>query len=408
MKETLYYKDNYKTDFESVVVECIEDNGVYKIVLENTAFYPEGGGQKADIGKINGILVKDVQIKDDIIYHTLEKPIAVGETVIGKVDFESRFSNMQHHTAEHIVSGLVCKEYTAENVGFHMGQDAVTMDFNVILTKEQIEKIEQKANEAVFQNIEIKINNYTKEQVKDMQYRSKKELEGIIRIVEIPGYDICACCGLHVEKTGEIGMIKLLSVEKYKSGCRVSMICGKKAIQNYNDIYNQVNSTSTLLSCKHDEVYNKVEELQEKIKQLQHQNRCLEEKIFEAEVNSLEPKKVQLLFKEALDSNEMKNLCTKLKEKSLEISAVFAKNGDNYRFQIMSDKIDLRPIAKELTTIFHGRGGGKGEYIQGQITATKEEIEKYFLRLILFFYDIKCSIIVSDKTKGELQWILIQ
>lgn len=359
MKETLYYKDNYKMEFKSNIVNCIEDKGLYKVVLEETAFYPEGGGQNADIGQIDEIPVIDVQEKDGLIYHIVEKPIEIGKEVIGKVDFETRFSNMQHHTAEHIVSGLVCKKYEAENVGFHMGQDAVTMDFNVLLTKKQIEEIEEEANQAVFKNIEIKVKNYTKEQVKNLEYRSKKELEGIIRIVEIPGYDICACCGLHVARTGEIGMIKLLSVEKYKTGCRVSMICGKKAVANYNEIYGQLDATSTLLSSKHNEVYEKVEELLNKIKQLQQKNRCLEEEMFEAEIKGLETKKVQLLFKENLGANEMKLLCTKLKEKSLELAGVFSKDGEHFRFQIMSDNIDLRPIAKELTTTFEGKGGRK-------------------------------------------------
>lgn len=373
MQDTLYYKDNYLMEFKTKVVNCIKEGEIYKVVLENTAFYPEGGGQKADIGLINNINVIDVQEKDGIIYHTVNNEIDVGTEVSCKVDFESRFSNMQHHTAEHIVSGIVCKKYHADNVGFHMGKDVVTMDFNVVLNKSQIEEIERLANEAVFKNIPINTKNYLKEEAQKLEYRSKKDIDGIIRIVEIPGYDICACCGIHVARTGEIGVIKLLSVEKYKSGSRVSMVCGKNALNNYNEIYNQIDKISAMLSAKHSEIVNNVNELLDKNLSLKRQYSVLRNQMFDYEISGKSIEKNQFLIKDNLEPNEIKILCTKLQDKTLDITGVLSKDNNMYRFQIMSKESDLRPIANELTTKYNGKGGGNSNFIQGQLIITDEQ-----------------------------------
>ena len=383
MHDTLYCKDNYLKEFQSKVVDCIEENGKYQIVLEDTAFYPEGGGQNADIGWIDEISVIDVQEKNGIIYHTVDQKIEIGKEIFGKIDFEKRFSNMQHHTAEHIVSGLICSKYDAENVGFHMGKDAVTIDFNVNLDKQQVEEIELLANEAVFQNLEVKVNNYNKEQIKDLKYRSKKELDGIIRIVEIPGYDICACCGIHVSRTGEIGMIKLLSVQKYKTGCRIELVCGKRALQSFNDIYQQIDDTSVLLSIQHNEVFETAKELLNKINDQKHQNVLLKNELFDLELSRIDRKENQFLVKENLAMNEVKILCPKLLEKSSNMAGIFSKVEDVYYFQIMSHEKDLRPIAKEITANYNGKGGGSCNCVQGQLHTNSEQINEIFKNYFL-------------------------
>lgn len=376
MLDTLYYKDNYLKEFKTKVINCIEENEKIKVVLQETAFYPEGGGQNADTGWIDEARVLDVKEKDGVIYHTVDAKLEVGKQVICKIYFEQRYSNMQHHTAEHIVSGLICNKYDTQNVGFHMGKDAVTMDFNVVLNKEQIEEIEQMANEAVFKNLPIKVTNYTKEQAKKLEYRSKKDLEGTIRIVEIPGYDICACCGLHVARTGEIGMIKLLSVQKYKAGCRISLLCGKRALENYNDIYKQIDATTTLLSIQFDEVADSVKELVEKNKELKHQNMLLKEEMFELEIKSMQEKRNQFIIKENLNPNEIRLLCNKLQEKASNIAGVFSKEGNIYRFQIISKESDLKEISKELINKYDGKGGGNANSIQGQFNITEKQVKE--------------------------------
>lgn len=376
MLDTLYYKDNYLKEFKTIVKECIKENNKILVVLENTAFYPEGGGQPADTGVIDDIKVLDVQEKENKIFHTVEKEIPVGKSVNCKIDFEKRFSNMQHHSAEHIVSGLICKNYACNNVGFHMGKDFVTMDFNIILNKQQIEEIEQKANEAVYKNIDITQKIVSEKEAENIEYRSKKKISGDIRLVEIPGYDICACCGVHVNKTGEIGIIKILSVEKYKSGVRVYMICGKKALENYNNEYEQMAKLSVLLSSKHEEIYNSVIELKEEIKKIKIKNSKLQNEMFKSEINKIEQNEINIIFKEDLSSNDIKNLCQLLKEKSKKIAAVFSKDNGTYKYMIMSEDFNATEISKKFNETLNGRGGGKPNMVQGQIFGTEEQIKE--------------------------------
>lgn len=376
MLDTLYYKDNYLKEFKTIVKECIKENNKILVVLENTAFYPEGGGQPADTGFIDDIKVLDVQEKENKIFHTVEKEILIGKNVNCKIDFEKRFSNMQHHSAEHIVSGLICKNYNCNNVGFHMGKDFVTMDFNIILNKKQIEEIEQKANEAVYKNVDITQKIVSEKEAENIEYRSKKKISGDIRLVEIPGYDICACCGVHVNKTGEIGIIKILSVEKYKSGVRVYMVCGKKALENYNNEYEQMTKLSVLLSSKHEEIYDSVLELKEEIKNLKIKNSKLQNDMFKNEIKKIESNEINIIFKENLNSNDIKNLCQLLKEKSTKIAAVFSKDDETYKYVVMSENFNATVISKKLNETLNGRGGGKPNMVQGQVFGTEEQIKE--------------------------------
>lgn len=378
IKDTLYYKNNYLTEFTTKVVNCIEENEKIKVVLENTAFYPEGGGQPSDIGTINGIKVNHVEEKNDVIYHIVENKLNIGEIANCKIDFENKFVNMQNHSAEHIISGLVCKKYNANNVGFHMGKDCVTMDFDVLLKEEDIREIEILANQAVYKNIEIKSGIYSKEEANKINYRSKKEINEDIRLVEVPGYDICACCGVHVTKTGEIGIIKLLYVEKYKSGCRVYMLAGSKALQNYTEEYEVVDKIGSLLSLKHNEIYDGVISLKQEIENLKKEKNKLKNEIFENQVKCLEEQDNIILFEKDLESDDIKILCTKIKEKANKISAVFSENNGIYRFMMMSDNIDLKELSNKFRKELNAKCGGNSVLVQGQISSDKESILNFF------------------------------
>ena len=229
----LFDQDAYLGEFEATVERSVCEGGMYRVLLDQTAFFPEGGGQPADEGTLDGIFVTDVQEIDGEIWHTVEAPLEPGKTVVGKLDFEKRFSNMQNHCGEHIVSGIVHRIYGFNNVGFHMGSDVITVDFDGVLTEEQLYDVEQEANEAVLRNVPVTISYPSKEELETMDYRSKKEIEGQVRIVTIEGYDSCACCGTHVAKTGEIRLIKILSAQKNKGGVRVTMLSGEKAYADY-------------------------------------------------------------------------------------------------------------------------------------------------------------------------------
>lgn len=373
IKETLYYKDNYLTTFDAVVKECINDK-VIKVVLDKTAFYPEGGGQPSDIGKLNDVNVLRVEVKNDIIYHIVDKEIPVGTKVKGEIDWDYRFLNMQSHTAEHIVSGIICKMYSTANVGFHIGKDFITMDFPVDISKDDLRNIEKLANQAVYKNIKIEEKIYSPEEAKSLEYRSKIELHEDIRIVKIEGYDICACCGVHVSRTGEIGTIKLLKVEKYKTGVRIYMLVGLKAIEDYTNKYEEVNKISALLSLKPNEVYIGVENQSKEIEELKREVVSLKNKIYRKEISNFSERENIVVHHADMEMNEMKNYCNLLKEKATNIAGVVS----NGRFLMMSDNVDLKSVLNELKTEFDIKGGGNSQLIQGQFAGDVEALIKKF------------------------------
>lgn len=378
IKDTLFYKDNYLKEFKSKVIECFEENGKIKIILENTAFYPEGGGQPSDIGYIANAKVLHVEEKENKILHEVDKKIEIGKEVFCKVDFNERFSNMQNHTAEHIVSGLVCQKYDASNVGFHIGKEFTTMDFNTQISENELRELEKLANEAIYKNIKVDIKVYSPEEVKKISYRSKKELKEDVRLVKVEGYDICACCGIHVNKTGEIGIIKLLKAEKYKNGIRIYMLAGFKAVEDYTKQFEQVNKISTLLSLKLNEVYDGVENLTKEIEELKKEKSILKNKIFTNELEKINQEENIILEKENLDMNDMKFLCSKLKEKASKISGIIS----NGKFVFMSDNINLKEILESLKNKFNIKGGGNGKMIQGQTQEAPQKIIEEIKRIV--------------------------
>ena len=382
MNSELYYKDNYLKEFKAQIIESIEENGRFMVVLSQTAFYPEGGGQLADTGIIDGVKVMDVQEREGKIYHIVEKEISEGKTVNCKIDFDKRFSNMQHHTGEHIVSGIINQKYGADNIGFHMGRDVVTVDFNVLINKEQIKEVENLANEAIYKNIDVQVIISNKEELENVNYRSKRDLDGDIRIVKIPGYDTCACCGIHVAKTGEIGIIKILSIEKYKKGTRIYMICGQKAINKYNEIYESVDSVSTLLSVKHNEVFDAVMNLKKDIQKEISKNTELQNKLLDEKIKNINRQKNIIFFEENISSKEMKNMLNKLKAKAENIVAIFSIEENTCKYMIESENVDISQLGKSLNEKFNGKGGGKKNFLQGQIIGNKEEIDKYINSII--------------------------
>lgn len=377
IKNSLYYKDGYLKEFEAVVKECIEEDKKIKIILDNTAFYPEGGGQPSDTGFIDNVRVLKVEEKENEIYHIVDKKINVGKKVFCKINFEERFQNMQNHTAEHIVSGIICKKYNTSNVGFHIGKDFVTLDFKITLSEKQLREIESIANNAIYENIEVISKIYTPEEIKSINYRSKIELKEEVRLVKINKYDICACCGVHVKRTGEIGIIKLLKSEKYKSGIRIYMLAGKQALENYNMVYNQISKISSVLSLKLDEVEEGVSNLIKEIEKLKKDKNNLTDILFENEINNMETKESIILIKNDLNMKDMKNYCLKLKKKTTKIAGIIC----NGRFLIMSDNVNLKEKFEVLKENLDIKGGGNALLIQGQINESPykliELLEKY-------------------------------
>ncbi|MGB8453839.1 MAG: alanyl-tRNA editing protein [Anaerocolumna sp.] len=382
----LYNQDSHLKTFEATVLTCVKQTNenlltapAYIVTLDATAFFPEGGGQPSDTGSLNDILVSDVQEDDGIIYHTLASPLNISETVTGQIDWARRFDLMQHHTAEHIVSGIVHKNFGYDNVGFHMGNEAITIDFNGTLTEDDIRFIERKANRAVYENVPIEINYPDPEELKILNYRSKKELSGDIRIVTIPGYDICACCAPHVALTGEIGGIKIVSCQKYKSGVRVSMLCGTRALQDYNSKEKSVTEISVLLSAKPNGV-------QEAVKTLKNENLSLKGQLSNLQNQILTFKAAAIpvgtdficVFDNDLAVDSLRTYANLLIERCTGLCAVFTSIDDKeYKYILAAKTTDIRPMGKSLNDAFQGKGGGSKDMVQGSVRGNKEDLEAF-------------------------------
>ena len=261
--EKIFYEDTHILKFEAKVLECIPVDDLFHIVLDRTAFFPEEGGQLADTGTLNDLPVRDVSIVKDIIYHQMDMPLEIGTDVVGYVDWDRRFDFMQQHSGEHIISGLLHKHYGFHNVGFHLGLSEVTLDFDGSIDMEALREIEAEANQIVFSNRPIHCFFPDRDELEAMEYRSKIEIEGAVRIVEIPGVDVCACCAPHVESTAEIGIIKITGVQSHRGGVRINILCGERALKDYYGKQIAVNTLSALLSAKPELVVDAVKKLQE-------------------------------------------------------------------------------------------------------------------------------------------------
>ena len=328
---------------------------------------------------LDDVRVLDVHEKEGIIYHTTEKALEAGKTVTGKINWEERFEKMQQHTGEHIVSGLVHERFGYNNVGFHLGSDYCTMDFDGTLTKEQLREIELAANQAVWKNIDIVVTYPSKEELANMDYRSKIEIEGQVRIVTVPGYDVCACCAPHVKKTGEIGMLKLVNMVNYKGGERITMLCGVRALKDYEAKDANGKEISALLCAKELEIADAVHHMKEEQTALKSKVADLSGKLlaYRAKEISVDVP-IVTVFDADLSGNEPRELMNQLLERGAKIVAVFAGNdADGYRYVIGSRETDVRPMSKNLNTSFQGRGGGKPEMTQGSLKGKEVEIRTF-------------------------------
>jgi alanyl-tRNA synthetase len=376
----LYYEDSYLKTFTARVTECAKQNETYSVVLDRTAFYPEGGGQPADIGVLNTVNVLDVHEHDGVIVHTTDRPLAVGSLVSGGIHWPHRFSLMQQHSGEHIVSGIVSRLFGYDNVGFRMGAKGVTVDFNGELNEYDQALVEYLANEAVYRNLPIQIGYPSPEKLAVLNYRSKKELSGEIRIVTVSDCDVCACCGTHVANTGEVGVIKLLTSQRYKGGTRISLMIGSKALADYDQKALSVDAISVLLSVKPEEVFTGTEHLLAENNALKQEIVALHDQIFEAKASLVENGTKNIcLFEEDLMPNDLRKFCLLLCERCNGTAVVFSGNDQTgYKYAIGSKSDDVRPLGKEFNQIFHGRGGGSKELVQGSVTGTKDELELFF------------------------------
>jgi len=372
----LYDQDSMLLDFAATVTGCSEKKGQYVVTLDRTAFFPEGGGQGADHGVLGGVNVIDCHEHGGEVEHTTDSPLEVGAVVEGHVDAVRRLDMMQQHSGEHIFSGLVCQLFGYDNVGFHIGSEAVTMDFNGPLTEADVRRVEQLANEIVWKNVPVNTLLPNKEELEAMHYRSKKALEGTVRIVNIPGADTCACCGTHVKQTGAVGQIKVMGWQKYKSGVRVSILCGRRALAEENLLLEQAKNASVALSCKTQELGGAVERVIAERDQLRYQNEQLGMRIFDMLAAQEEAHDVRVVLCDALPASAVRKAAGKLCA-GARFALVLVPREDGYSFAMSSETEDVRPATKALCQRFGGKGGGPKDMTQGVLTGGAiEEIRK--------------------------------
>lgn len=378
MTEKLYDSNSHLSEFTATVIDSFPFADGFATVLDRTAFFPEGGGQASDIGILESAKVYDVQIKDEIIYHYTTKQFQKGEKVKGNIDWQRRFDFMQQHSGEHIVSGVAHRLYGCENVGFHLGKDIVTLDFDKMLTKEQILKIEALANEAIFLN--RKFNTYYPDEqtLATINYRSKKELSGAVRIVEIEGTDICACCAPHVETAAEIGIIKLLDTEKLRGGVRIEMKCGRRALADYNGKYDNIREISKKLAIKQNEAADGVQRLLDTVSELKFKITGLKRQIIDSKVAAFKNNCEQTaVFEDGLEIKELQIFADALFKNFGGIRAVLSECDGGFSFAICGKEKQLDIFFKDFKNTFTVKGGGRNGIVQGTVNGSRAQIEEF-------------------------------
>lgn len=376
--EKLFYKDPFLTEFTATVLDCQPGKNGYIVTLDRTAFYPEGGGQPADHGTLDGIAVTDVHEKSGVVLHNVEATVEIGKTVVGSIDWARRFDHMQQHSGEHICSGLICERFHCDNVGFHMGAESVTIDFNADIPWEELLELEAAANRYIYEDHAIDIQLHRGAELDAIDYRSKKPLEGDVRIVTFPGADCCACCGTHVMRSGQVGIVKFLSVQKFREGVRIELLCGGRAYRYLSACWAQDVAAAQALSVKPTASAAAVERLLGELSALKLRCAKLEESVFAGVAARYAGRGDVLLFEDEMGGESVRRLCDAVAETCGGRCAVFAGAGSAWKYAIGQRGGDLRALTKELNAALSGRGGGKPEFVQGSVGAERGAIEAFF------------------------------
>ena len=377
--EKLYYADPFLKEFTATVLDCQAGKNGYTVTLDRTAFYPEGGGQPADHGTLDGAAVTDVHEKNGVIFHNVDRAVEIGKTVSGSIDWARRFDHMQQHSGEHICSGLICGRYGCDNVGFHMGTDIVTIDFNADIPWEELLEIEGQANRYIQEDHPIDIQFHRGAELDAIDYRSKKPLEGDVRIVAFPGADCCACCGTHVLRSGQVGLVKFLSVQKFREGVRIELLCGQRALDYLSRTWEQAKTIGQHLSVKPVDAAAAVERLEGELSALKMRCAGLEEAVFAGIAAEQAGKGNVLLFQPPMKPDSARKLADAVSKACGGLAAVFAGEGSHYAYALgRADGQDISAAVKALNGALHGRGGGRNGFAQGSVEAAQSAIEAFF------------------------------
>ena len=371
----LYYQDCHLDRFTAQVLSCEQTEKGYAVTLSQTAFYPEGGGQACDLGTLGDAQVLDVREKDEEVVHLCDKPLSPGSTVEGVIDWERRFDLMQQHTGEHIVSGIIHRLFGHDNSGFHVGADVVTVDFDGPIPIEALPQIEAEANKAVWKNLKLRCWYPSEEELPQVGYRTKRPLPWPVRIVEIPGVDKCACCGVQVANTGEVGLVKLFSCVKFHQGVRIEMACGGRALALLNKAYDQNRQVSQAFSAKIYETGEAARTMNRRLADAEYRASTLQKQIFDTIARDYQGRGNVLHFQPDCTPGELRELADRISLSCGGTAFLCSESEGRMNICLISQTDDLKELGKELKTRFGARGGGKPGSFQGTCQATVQELE---------------------------------
>ena len=380
MTEKLFDIDGTIMEFDARVVACNPLDTRFSVLLDRTAFAPEGGGQRSDVGRLGDAEVIDVQLVDGEIRHITDRPLAVGETVRGALDATRRIRHIQNHTGEHIVSGLFYKLYGYHNVGFHLGSEEITMDLDGEVSEEMLRLVEKEANRVVLEDRVVSVSYPAAEELASLAYRAKLALDADVRIVTVEGVDACACCAPHVARTGQIGMIKLLFAMRYKGGTRIYIKCGFDALDEFNAEYARATAISNCISLPRERIAEGVEKLRADLAEASYKIVGLKRELISCRAESVVPTDGTILFFEKdFEANELQVLVTATAEKAGKCVAAFSLGEDGqYRFAAVYHGEDFGTWRTALCDALCARGGGKAPFMQGKAACDEAAVRAFF------------------------------
>lgn len=375
----LYYEDPHIREFTACVTGCEPSEKGWRVTLSATAFYPEGGGQACDLGTLGSTRVLDVREEGEQVVHLCDSPLEVGSQVAGRIDWQRRFDLMQQHTGEHILSGLIYEKYGYHNIGFHVGKNAMEVDFDGPIPAEVLQELEKAANQAVWEDIPLKCWYPAPEELPHVFYRTKRALPWPVRIVQIPGYDSCACCGVHVKRTGEVGLIKILSCTKFHEGIRLEMLCGQRAYDYLCRIHEENRQVSQTFSAKPLQTGAAAQKAAEDLAREKLTSNTLRGRIFAGIAENCRGRENVLHYEQDLTPGQVRQLADAVAAVCSGMAAVFSGSEQSgYTLCIVSQNRDVRALGAQVCQALQGRGGGKPGAFQGSFRASKEEIEGFF------------------------------
>lgn len=379
LTEKLYYSDGHLSRFTARVTSCEKEDGTWAVKLDRSAFFPGGGGQEADEGVLSDMKLLGLREEGEDIVHLTPAPLEPGALVEGRIDWPLRFSRMQGHSGEHILSGTVHRLFGYDNVGFHMGEEAITIDFSGELSREDLSRAELEANRAIWRDVPVRTLLPTPGELAAMDYRSKKELTGQVRIVEIEGVDLCACCAPHVSHSGEVGLLKIIDSMRHRGGTRLTLLCGEAALLDYEALHENNAAVSAALSAKRLETGGAIARVMAEQEERRAELTKLKRELLQLKAAALRPTEGSIcIFESDIDMITLRELVNAGSELAGKICAGFAGTDGDYKYIIGSRTVPLRARAKEINAAIDGRGGGSDAMIQGTSRARREDIERYF------------------------------